>query len=228
MISLKFVTFVAVTSELTLSYRGKKCFRDKGLFEFVKFWPIFFANWTSLIYDRDMTRVTCDDLNDNEKAALRLLLQGHDAKTAAQEIGVTPNIINERLRSARQKLQVTSSKAAARMLADHEGSAHKFFVPKDIGIVPKPKSDAVYPLPGQQAASPDRDRVREMQTTYQSYASFSNPLLSVPFRRQGETGNDLSKGARIWAIADLSVKLAFAFAFICLAAMLVSRLINPN
>lgn len=175
-----------------------------------------------------MTRVPCEDLNENEKEALHLLLLGHDAKTAAQACGVTPNIINERLRSARQKLHVTSSKAAARMLADHEGIAPKFFVPKEIGIAETPKSGAIYPLPGQQAASPDGDRVREMQSTYESYANFSSPLLSVPFRRQGETGNDLDKGARIWAIADLSVKLAFAFAFVCLAAMLVSRLINAN
>tara|TARA_R110000824_G_scaffold158708_3_gene332696 strand:- start:2349 stop:2966 length:618 start_codon:yes stop_codon:yes gene_type:complete len=196
--------------------------------EFQLFQSIFFAKWSSLIYDPAMTTALCNELNANEKAALHLLLQGHDSKTAAHEIGVTPNIINERLRSARQKLQVTSSKAAARMLADHEGIAPKFFVPKKIGIVPNPNSDAVYPLPGQQAASPDRDRVREMQSTYQSYATSSNPLLSVPLRKQGELGNDLNKGARIWAIADLSVKLAFAFAFVCLAAMLVSRLISPN
>lgn len=175
-----------------------------------------------------MTRVPCDDLNENEKEALHLLLLGHDAKTAAQEIEVTSNVINERLRSARQKLQVTSSKAAARILAEHEGIAPKFFVPKKIGIVPIPKSDAIYPLPGQQAASPDRDSVREMQSTYQSYATLSSPLLSVPLRKQGELGNDLSKGARIWAIADLSVKLAFAFAFVCLAAILVSKLISLN
>jgi len=173
-----------------------------------------------------MTPVSCDDLNKKEKEALRLLLIGHDAKTAAQEIGVTPNVINERLRSARQKLQVTSSKAAARMLADHEGFEPKFFVPKNIGIAPKPRSDAIYPLPGQQATAPET--VREAQSAYQSYAAFSNPILSVPFRKQGELGNDLSKGARIWAIADLSVKLAFAFAFVCLAAMLVSRLFSPN
>lgn len=173
-----------------------------------------------------MTTALCDNLNEKEKEALHLLLLGHDAKTAAQEVDVTPNVINERLRSARQKLQVTSSKAAARMLADHEGLAPKFFVPKNIGIAQKPKSGALYPLPGQQAASPDR--VREVQSAYQSYSTFSSSLLSVPFRKQGETGNDLSKGARIWAIADLSVKLAFAFAFVCLAAILVSRLINPN
>ncbi|WP_417608846.1 helix-turn-helix transcriptional regulator [Parasphingorhabdus sp.] len=173
-----------------------------------------------------MTRASCDDLNDKEKEVLHLLLLGHDAKTAAQEIGVTPNVINERLRSVRQKLQVTSSKAAARMLAEHEGFEPKFFVPKNIGIAQKRRSDAVYPLPGQQAAAPER--VREAQSAYQSYASASNPLLSVPLRKQGEAGNDLSKEARIWAIVDLSVKLACAFAFVCLAAMLVSRLISPN
>ena len=85
-------------------------------------------------YDDDMASVFCDNLNENEKEALHLLLQGHDAKTAAREIGVTPNVINERLRSARQKLQVTSSKAAARMLAEHEGYEPKNFVPKNIGI----------------------------------------------------------------------------------------------
>ncbi len=173
-----------------------------------------------------MTKAACDNLNDKEKEVLHLLLLGHDAKTAAQEIDVTPNVINERLRSARQKLQVTSSKAAARMLADHENLTPKFFVPKNIGIVQKPKSDAIYPLPGQQAATPDR--VREVQSAYQSYSTFSNSLLSVPFRKQGETSNDLSKEARIWAIADLSVKLAFSFAFVCLAAMVVSRLLDPS
>ncbi|MEO9600215.1 LuxR C-terminal-related transcriptional regulator [Parasphingorhabdus sp.] len=185
-----------------------------------------FAKRGQLTYDCKMTRTACNDLNEKEKKVLRLLLMGHDAKTAAQEIGVTPNIINERLRSARQKLQVTSSKAAARMLASHEGNVPNFLGPKKIGIVQRPKTEAVYPLPGHQAASPDRDRVREMQAAYQAQATFSNPSQPVPFRKQGELGNDLNKGARLRVIADLSVKLTFAFAFVCLAAMLVSRLIG--
>ncbi|NRD88212.1 hypothetical protein C8024_00215 [Sphingopyxis sp. BSNA05] len=81
-----------------------------------------------------MTIARCDNLNEKEKQVLHLLLLGHDAKTAAQEVGVTPNVINERLRSARQKLQVTSSKAAARMLADHEGLAPKFLYPRILGL----------------------------------------------------------------------------------------------
>ncbi|MEE9432968.1 MAG: hypothetical protein V3V15_01860 [Sphingorhabdus sp.] len=167
-----------------------------------------------------------ESLMEKERAALRLVLCGFDAKAAAREINVTPNVIVERLRSARQKLGVTSSKEAARLLAQHEGIAPNFLVSKKIGIVSPPKTIAINPLPDRQAATSDQNVVREIQATYQSYSSFSNPLVSVPFRKQGEVGNDLSKSARFWAIADLTVKLAFAFAFVCLAAILVSTLIN--
>ncbi|WP_430415388.1 helix-turn-helix transcriptional regulator [Parasphingorhabdus sp.] len=160
-----------------------------------------------------------DNLNENEKESLRLVIRGFDAKASASELDVTPNIINGRLRSARKKLAVTSSKQAARLLAEHEGSAPNFLVSKKIGIVSKPVSNAIHPLP-------DQNRVREMQQSYQPELPASSPFLSVPFRKQGERGNDLSKSGTLRAIADLSVKLAFAFAFVCLAAVLVSTLIS--
>lgn len=165
-------------------------------------------------------------LQEKEKAALRLLIRGYDAKSAARHIGVTPNVINERLRSARQKLSVTSSKEAARLLAENEDIAPNFFVPKEIGIVPTPKNTAINPLPDKQVAMSDDNSVREMQATYETYSSFPKPLSSVPFRKQGELGNDLGKTTRLKAIGDLTVKLAATFAFICLAAMLVSTLIS--
>jgi len=170
-----------------------------------------------------MQNSTFPNLREKEKVALRLLLNGYDAKSAAREIGVTPNVINEHLRSGRQKFGVTSSKEAARLLAELEGISPNFLGSKDIGIVPPPQSNAIHPLLESQAATSDQNRVREIQTPY---LSFSEPLPSVPFRRQGETGNDLSKAARLRAIADLTVKLAATFAFICFAAILVSTLIS--
>ncbi len=165
-------------------------------------------------------------LREKEKVALRLILRGFDAKTAAREINVTPNVINEHLRNARQKLGVTNSKEAARLLGDAEDITPKFFVPKEIGIVPEPKHTAVNPLPDPQAASSDQNMVREMQTAYQPFASSRSQIWSVPFRKEGELGNDLGKADRVKAIVDLTVKLASAFAFICLAAILVSTLIS--
>ncbi len=54
-------------------------------------------------------------LTEKEKAALRLLLGGHDAKSMASQLGLSVHTVNERLRDARRKLSVSSSKAAARI-----------------------------------------------------------------------------------------------------------------
>jgi len=59
-------------------------------------------------------------LTDREKQTLRLLLDGHDAKSMARHLGLSVHTINERLREARRKLSVSSSKEAARLLRQAE------------------------------------------------------------------------------------------------------------
>lgn len=60
-------------------------------------------------------------LTEAERAVLRLLGQGHDTKSAAVLLGISGHAVNERLREARRKLDVTSSRAAARLLLAEEG-----------------------------------------------------------------------------------------------------------
>ncbi len=52
-----------------------------------------------------------------ERRVLALLAEGHTAKTAAVELGLTENAVNERLREARRKTGVGSSRELARRLA---------------------------------------------------------------------------------------------------------------
>lgn len=59
-------------------------------------------------------------LTERERATLRLLVAGHDAKSIAREQGLSVHTVNERLRDARAKLGVTSSRTAARLLAEAE------------------------------------------------------------------------------------------------------------
>lgn len=63
------------------------------------------------------------ELTDWEKATLRLIVRGHDAKSIARHFGLSVHTINERLRAARRKLGVTSSREAARKLFEIEGGA---------------------------------------------------------------------------------------------------------
>lgn len=64
-------------------------------------------------------------LSEREKETLRLLTGGHDAKSVARHLGLSVHTVNERLRSARGKLGLTSSRAAARRLAEAEAGFEK-------------------------------------------------------------------------------------------------------
>lgn len=52
-------------------------------------------------------------LTEREKEVLRLLSASHDAKSAAAHLGLSVHTINGRLRVARRKLGVSSSRAAS-------------------------------------------------------------------------------------------------------------------
>ena len=60
-------------------------------------------------------------LTEKEKQTLRLIVRGHDAKSMARHLGLSVHTVNERLRDARRKLEVSSSREAARLLLDTEG-----------------------------------------------------------------------------------------------------------
>lgn len=60
-------------------------------------------------------------LSEKEKQTLRLMVRGHDAKSIARSLGLSVHTINERLRDARRKMAVSSSREAARLLLETEG-----------------------------------------------------------------------------------------------------------
>jgi DNA-binding CsgD family transcriptional regulator len=72
-------------------------------------------------------------LTEKEKQTLRLLLSGYDAKTMARYLGLSVHTINERLRDARRKLSVSSSRAAARLVREAEGVSPELFADRPLG-----------------------------------------------------------------------------------------------
>ncbi|MHA6720588.1 DUF4019 domain-containing protein [Sphingomonas sp. RS6] len=69
----------------------------------------------------DVLRDACRwGLTDKEKQTLRLMVRGHDAKSIARSLGLSVHTINERLREARRKMAVSSSREAARLLLEAE------------------------------------------------------------------------------------------------------------
>lgn len=72
-------------------------------------------------------------LTEREKQTLRLMCRGHDAKSIARSLGLSVHTINERLRDARRKLAVSSSREAARLLLEAEGGVAAFATPEILG-----------------------------------------------------------------------------------------------
>jgi len=72
-------------------------------------------------------------LTEKEKQTLRLIVRGHDAKSTARHLGLSVHTVNERLRDARRKLEVSSSREAARLLLDREGENPQKFADKRMG-----------------------------------------------------------------------------------------------
>ncbi|MBW6528513.1 DUF4019 domain-containing protein [Sphingomonas sp. RHCKR7] len=77
-------------------------------------------------------------LSEREKEVLRLLLVGHDAKSIARTLDLSVHTVNDRLREARRKLGVSSSREAARRLADMDGTRPNFVVHKEFGHAEAP------------------------------------------------------------------------------------------
>jgi len=95
-------------------------------------------------------------LTEKEKQTLRLLLDGHDAKSMARHLDLSVHTINERLRDARRKLSVSSSREAARLLRQREATDPQLLGDMPLGDAPPPDPDEPGPTPG--PASPTRGR----------------------------------------------------------------------
>ncbi|WP_413629941.1 helix-turn-helix domain-containing protein [Novosphingobium sp. JCM 18896] len=74
-------------------------------------------------------------LTERDKETLRLLLRGHDAKSIAQIQELSVHTVNERLRDARKKLGVSSSREAARLLAASEDIAPNIVGGQEIEVM---------------------------------------------------------------------------------------------
>lgn len=79
-------------------------------------------------------------LTEKEKQTLRLIVRGYDAKSLARRLGISVHTVNERLRHARRKMEVSSSREAARMLLAKESEGSDFLAGKQMG--------AAAPTPG--------------------------------------------------------------------------------
>lgn len=146
-------------------------------------------------------------LTGKEKEALRLLLNGHDAKSMASHLGLSVHTVNERLRDARRKLSVSSSKAAARIVRDAETATPQSVGYKVLGDADAaPDGQTFDPRP---VVSPPASRAAwaiggfAMITLFVAALAFSSPEPAAPPALAAAAtrlvaDSDASRAARDW------------------------------
>lgn len=82
---------------------------------------------------------------------LALLARSHDAKSIARTLQLSVHTVNEQLRAARQKLGVSSSREAARLLLESDGNSPKILGDRQIGIGERPSGSVKPGQPGMRA-----------------------------------------------------------------------------
>lgn len=118
-------------------------------------------------------------LTERERQVLRLLARGHDIKSAARDLSISTSAVSDRLRQARRKLGVSTSREAARVLTTHE-SADEFDVHRFWGIRQGYNSTQVSP-PIRFA----RSRVA-MTTLIAAVAAISMVAINLPSSHAGD------------------------------------------
>lgn len=158
-----------------------------------------------------MMREGLDTLTEREKEALRLLLAGHDAKSIAAHLALSIHTINERLRDARRKLSVSSSREAARLLRRHEGADPDKSGDSALGDAPPPARGEPGPTPD--TAAPARGRPHRaiggsiimLALALAATLAILAPDRPLPAGQQAVTATEstVTKAARDWlALVD--------------------------
>lgn len=119
-----------------------------------------------------MTALDLSSLTPAERRVLILLAEGHTAKSIAAEIGLSVNAVNERLREARRKVGVASSRELARALAAQESWD------KQIGMAPASLEAAMLPPVGD-ASSGRRRLSKELVTMTVAALALTAALLAA-------------------------------------------------
>ena len=165
-----------------------------------------------------------------QREVLRMVMQRMTAKEMGLALGISAAAVEARLKGARHHLGVATSAEAARLLAVNEGaSSYGQTVYGPSRVAPDTADGTIPPSPDEQAvrgSDAGPVEVREMQAPLTARASppveRSEPLSRTGEERRGKT---IERGG-IAAAIDLAVKLAAVLALVCLAAILLSRVLH--
>jgi len=164
-------------------------------------------------------------LTEQQRVCLRHVYSHLTSKEIAPLLGIEPGSVDQHIKTAMRILGVYDRRAAARILAEHEGlSAAQPLVYQPLDIAPTPDSFTFVPPieSGWQPSGLSGGAMREQQASFRVATSGGAPTLPLPI---GTTRpGDLNWLTRLAWIAVIAIGVALAFGALVSAIEALGRL----
>ena len=163
-------------------------------------------------------------LTDKQRACLRLVYAHMSSKEIAPLLGVEPGTVDQYIKTAIRILGVGDRRAAARMLAEHEGERAQPLVYQPLDIAAGGKSAMFGASTEERRKAAFSGAMREDRAVFEFSPPSSRDLFQPPLSIGGGRPSDLSPARRLVWIAILILTIALSFGIFVAGLEALSRL----
>jgi DNA-binding CsgD family transcriptional regulator len=162
-------------------------------------------------------------LTEQQRACLRFVFAHMTSKEIAPHLGIAPNSVDQHIKAAMRTLGTSDRRAAARMLAEHEGAAARQplvyqmpeLAPEEDRAVFAKVDEGLRPWPGM--------AMHDEQAAFEATQA-RTPLFPLPIG--GARPNDVGILKRLAWIALIAIGAALAFGALAAGVEALTRLIR--
>jgi len=166
-------------------------------------------------------------LTDKQRDCLRLVYRHMETKEIARELGLSPDGVTQRIKTAMKTLGVTRRRDAARILAEAEGREpypRQVYTPRDIASAPEPAM-MISPTDGELHESGSEGRgMMEAQAVFTVMPPPGSKGFQVPLPLGGSRPSDLSWLRRLGWIIGIMFVTALMFGMFLAGLESLSRM----
>lgn len=164
-------------------------------------------------------------LSEGQRECLRMVYRHMETKEIARILGISPDGVTQRIKTAMRILAVQRRRDAAHILAEAEGTISYpplVHPPRDIAIAPEPATFAPS-IGGEWHSGSSAKAMREEQAVFWTELPSRGPALPLPIG--GARPNDVGWLKRLAWIAGIAIGIALSFGALVAGVEALTRLI---
>jgi DNA-binding CsgD family transcriptional regulator len=166
-------------------------------------------------------------LTDKQRECLRLVYAHMETKEIARTLGISPDGVTQRIKTAMRVLDVNRRRDAAQLLAEAEAIPTypwRVYPPRDIASAPEPATITPSIEGGRQYEASSVGAMREEQTAFEVATSLRSRGFQLPLPIWGGRPSDLNSLRRLGWIFAVMLLIALTFGIFLTGVEALSRL----